>query len=239
MAPRFYVYTDFTANTIVVLPEKTAHHASRTLRMREGDEATLFDGRGNEARVVMHFSSSATTAEVIEVTQSTNESPVTTTLIQSLVSQEKLDWIIEKATELGVTEIVLVPAARSVTKLDDKRLQKRLEQWRKTVIAACEQCTRSRFPTVTWQPTLKTALTAVTSAKKIILAPGATNKLDFGQVSSITFAVGPEGGFSAEEIALAQTLGFEPQLMGPRVLRTETAGLAALAVTQWTLGDFS
>ena len=107
--------------------------------MREGDSALLFDGKGNEAEVIMHFSASQTEAEIISIKKSSTESPLKSTLIQSLVSQEKLDWILEKATELGVTKIVIVPAERSVTKLDAKRLQKRLTQWKGTVLSACEQ----------------------------------------------------------------------------------------------------
>ena len=122
MAPRFYVDSDFQSGCTIVLPEKPAHHASRVLRMREGDAAVLFDGKGLEAQAVMHFFADRTEAEIIAVQKSQTESPLQTTLIQSLVSQEKLDWILEKSTELGVSKIVIVPAARSVTKLDEKRI---------------------------------------------------------------------------------------------------------------------
>lgn len=238
MAPRFFVDDTFEPQTTLTLPEKPAHHASRVLRMREGDRAVLFDGRGHEADVILHFFSDRTDAEILSVQKSQTESPIQTTLIQSLVSQEKLDWILEKATELGVTDIIVTPAARSVTKLDQKRLEKRIEQWQKTVASACEQCGRSFFPRVQWQPKLEGALRSIEADQKVILAPGAQKKLTFSQLKSVCFAVGPEGGFSDEEIALAVELGFDACLLGPRVLRTETAGLTALSIAQWESGDF-
>ena len=238
MAPRFYVDTEFSIDSDIILPAKPAHHASRVLRMRTGDEAVLFNGRGEEASVTMTFTSEATTAHIHAIKTESQENHVSMTLIQSLVSQEKLDWILEKATELGVNRVVVVPAERSVTKLDEKRLQKRLEQWKNTTISACEQCGRLRFPIVDWKPNLKEAFGQCDSAQKIILAPAATMKVRMDKTQSLTFAVGPEGGFSEKEIELAQSFGFECMLLGPRVLRTETAGLVALSVAQWAIGDF-
>ena len=238
MAPRFYIDTELSANKALVLPEKAAHHASRVLRMREGDSALLFDGKGNEAEVIMHFSASQTEAEIISIKKSSTESPLKSTLIQSLVSQEKLDWILEKATELGVTKIVIVPAERSVTKLDAKRLQKRLTQWKGTVLSACEQCGRAVLPEVLYYEDLKKALIENKSLTNLVLAPTATQGFSLDKTESITFAVGPEGGFNTQEIELAKQMGYESALLGPRVLRTETAGLAALAVAQCLAGDF-
>ena len=238
MAPRFYVDTEFAIDSDIILPAKPAHHASRVLRMRTGDEAVLFNGRGEEASVTMTFTSEATTAHIHAIKTESQENHVSMTLIQSLVSQEKLDWILEKATELGVDRVVVVPAERSVTKLDEKRLQKRLEQWKNTTISACEQCGRLRFPIVDWMPNLKEAFGQCDSAQKIILAPAATMKVRMDKTQSLTFAVGPEGGFSKKEIELAQSFGFECMLLGPRVLRTETAGLVALSVAQGAIGDF-
>ena len=238
MAPRFYVDTDFSVDSDIILPTKPAHHASRVLRMRTGDEAVLFNGRGEEASVTMTFTSEATSAHIHAVKVETLEHHVEMTLIQSLVSQEKLDWILEKATELGVDHVIVVTAERCVTKLDEKRLAKRLEQWKNTTISACEQCGRLRFPTVAWMPNLKEAFGQCETAQKIILAPAATLKVRLDQTDSVTFAVGPEGGFSEKEIELAQSFGFECMLLGPRVLRTETAGLVALSVAQWAIGDF-
>ncbi len=160
-------------------------------------------------------------------------------MIQALVSQEKLDWILEKTTELGVKRIIITPTERSVTKLDEKRLTKRLEQWKKTVQAACEQCGRSFFSEVIYSPTLQKALETGQSEHNILLAPGSSANLVFQpEGTSITFAVGPEGGFSNQEIELAHEMGYQSTLLGPRILRTETAGLTAVAIAQWQLGDF-
>lgn len=238
MAPRFYVDSEFKPDSVLVLPEKPAHHASRVLRMRDGDSARLFNGKGIEAHAVLHFFSDRTEAHIDSVTNNQTESPLHTVLIQALVSQEKLDWILEKATELGVVKIVITPSERSVTKLDEKRLQKRLLQWKNTVISACEQCGRGLIPEVIFCGKLESALSEHKTEKNLILAPSAHKTFNLESIRSVTFAVGPEGGFSEEEIALAQQLGYEATLLGPRVLRTETAGLAALAVAQSLAGDF-
>lgn len=239
MAARFYVPVSYPIGKTIALPEKTAHHASRVLRMREGDSAVLFDGQGNEAQVKLHFFADRTEAEIVSVAQSTTESQLKITLIQALVSQEKLDWILEKTTELGVKRIIITPTERSVTKLDEKRLTKRLEQWKKTVQAACEQCDRSFFSEVIYSPTLQKALETGQSEHNILLAPGSSANLVFQpEGTSITFAVGPEGGFSNQEIELAHEMGYQSTLLGPRILRTETAGLTAVAIAQWQLGDF-
>lgn len=238
MAPRFYLDTVFQLDSTIVLPEKQAHHASRVLRMRDGDGAVLFDGKGNEAKATLHFFADRTEAQILEIQKSETESPLKTVLIQALVSQEKLDWILEKATELGVSKIVITPAERSVTKLDAKRLEKRINQWKNTVLSACEQCARSVLPEVLYYADMQTALSENKSEVNVILAPAAQKGLALAGAQSVTFAVGPEGGFSQEEIELAAQNGYASTLLGPRVLRTETAGLAALAVAQCLTGDF-
>ena len=236
--PRFFVDCDFELQGNIQLPEKPAHHAGIVLRMRNGDSAVLFNGRGEKAIVTLQFSHEGVVATVEAIERENLDEHLSITLIQSLVSQEKLDWILEKSTELGVDEIIIAPASRSVNKLDAKRLEKRLQQWKKTTIAACEQCARLRFPNVSWQPNLTAALQSVQAEQKIILAPAATTHVNFTTKKSVAFAVGPEGGFSDEEIQIARDLGYECLLLGPRVLRTETAGLTAIAVTQWEIGDF-
>ena len=238
MAPRFFVDSAFSPDSTIVLPEKPAHHASRVLRMREGDDAVIFDGKGNEAAVTLHFFSDRTEAKILSVSKSQTESPLETVLIQALVSQEKLDWILEKATELGVTKIIVAPAERSVTKLDEKRLAKRLIQWKNTVLSACEQCARSVLPEVEYYPNFEAALRENKNELNFVLAPGAYSGMNLGGSSSITFAVGPEGGLTEEEIKIAEDLGYQSALLGPRVLRTETAGLAALVYAQTLAGDF-
>ena len=235
--PRFYVDADYCAGSTLSLPEDAAHHAGRALRMREGDGAILFDGRGHEANVVLHFSSNGVTADIVSVSSSSSESPIDTTLIQALVSQEKLDWVLQKAVELGVKHIVVAPASRSVTKLDNKRLEKRLIQWQKIILSACEQCGRSYLPTIHYHSTLAEAFKTVKSETKLIMAPAARLGLPQTLSSNIAFAVGPEGGFSEEELTLAQENGFQCTQLGPRVLRTETAALAKLSTLKALKGD--
>lgn len=238
MPPRFYLDADFQLQDTITLPEKQAHHASRVLRMREGDCAVLFDGNGNEALSILHFFADRTEAQILEIRKSLTESPLKTTLIQSVVSQEKLDWILEKATELGVSKIVIAPTERSVTRLDAKRLAKRLIQWKNTVLSACEQCARGVLPEVIYCADLQKALIENKSEFNFILAPAAQKSFSLVNAKSVTFVVGPEGGFSTVEIELANQCGYTSALLGPRVLRTETAGIVALAVSQRLAGDF-
>lgn len=236
--PRFYVEASYCPGTTVAFSDEAAHHAGRALRMREGDEATLFDGRGHEAQAILHFSSQGVTADIISVSETDTESPINTTLIQALVSQEKLDWVLQKAVELGIGHIVVAPACRSVTKLDAKRLEKRLIQWQKIVLSACEQCGRSYLPTVRYCTTLTEAFRSTESQTKLVMAPAAQVGLPKTLSGDIAFAVGPEGGFSEEELALARDCGFQSVQLGPRVLRTETAALAMLSALQTLKGDF-
>ena len=166
------------------------------------------------------------------------ESPVELTLIQSFVSNDKADWIVEKAVETGVAHIVFVPAARSVTRLVGDKLEKRLARWQDIVIGACEQCGRNVLPSVTALSSLEAALKSVTADVRWLMHPGETSAPVLRNAKSVAFAVGPEGGFSEEEVAQARDAGWQCAVLGPRVLRTETAGLAAAVFLNTKLGDF-
>ena len=164
------------------------------------------------------------------------------TLLQSFVSPEKTEWIVEKGVEAGMHEFVFAPAARSVTKLSGERLEKRLQRLRDIARAAAEQCGRNVVPAIRAYPSLSAAFSDSTAELKLVLAPGANagtppERLRPG-LASVAVAIGPEGGFDAEEIAAAESFGWRAQLLGPRVLRTETAGLAAAVWLQTLAGDY-
>jgi 16S rRNA (uracil1498-N3)-methyltransferase len=237
--PRFFVEDGLRVGASIVLPEAVAHHAQHALRLRDGVAIALFDGRGGEyaARLVAGKRASA---EIVAFDPVERESPLAITLIQSLASSEKIDWIVEKATELGVARIVLVAAERSVARPDARRFERKLAHWREIAIGACCQCGRNRVPSLidVAEPAAAFEL-ARDSEARLLLAPGAAAPMAaHADARSVTIAVGPEGGFTDHEIALAGRAGFVVVCLGPRVLRTETAGTAALAALQTIAGDF-
>lgn len=236
--PRFFIDAEFLLGETVTLPARVAHHAQHVLRLVEGDAITLINGRGGEfgARIV----TLAPAAAMIESFDPIDrESPLAVTLIQALVAAEKLEWIVEKTTEVGVARIVVAPTARSTVKLVGERLNTRIARWNEIAIAACCQCGRNRPPPVLFLPTLPSALAlAADSAAKFIFAPGAPMGLRVqAATSSIAIAIGPEGDWTDAELAQAERLGYVRALFGPRVLRTETAGVAVISALQAAAGD--
>jgi 16S rRNA (uracil1498-N3)-methyltransferase len=238
--PRFFIDADFLVGETVTLPARVAHHAQHVLRLRDGDALTLINGRGGEYRARL-VSGAPAAARIESFDPIDRESPLAVTLVQSLVSAEKLEWIIEKTTEIGVARIVIAPTARSTVKLAGERLSTRVARWTEIAIAACCQCGRNRPPPVLYLPTLVSALTlAADSNLKLVLAPGADESLRVEHgTASITVAVGPEGDWTPDEIAQARRLGYRTVRFGPRTLRTETAGLAVIAGLQAAIGDLN
>ena len=235
--PRFYVPGPWTSDRIT-FPEKASHHAMRVLRMRHGDEAEVFDGEGRTVRGRTEFSSEGTVLIAESYPEHGRESPLFITLAQAFVSPDKMEWITEKAVEAGASRIVFFPAARSVTKLSGDKLTKRLEKLRATAVSACEQCGRSRIPEIETFASAEAMLSGLNADARVILAPSSDPGLALGAARSVVFAVGPEGGFSEEELTLADGAGWTRGLLGPRVLRTETAGLVAIACANAVSGDY-
>ncbi len=219
--PRFYVPDiAYKVGEEVVLPPEAIHHAMRVLRMREDDEAELFDGNGKSAKGTIHFAKDFASVKILE-TAFTQENSLKIVLLQSLVSNEKMDWIVEKACELGVTELIVFPADRSEVKLIGDKLLKRIERWNKIVVSACKQCKRSALLKVSWLPSLQDF-----------------NPEGIQKNLIISFAIGPEGGLSQREIQLLMEKGFEPKQLGQFVFRTETAGIVAASYAH-TLWDWN
>ena len=245
MIPRLYCPAPLNAGAILELPEGAAHHARDVLRLGPDDEVTLLNGLGGEYRARLTLvSKKLVQAEVLSYNQRESEPPYPVSVAQSLATGDKMDWVIEKSVELGAAAIVPLAAARSVLRLDAGRAAKRAAHWQAIVRAACEQCGRNRVPEVApvtelfaWLnlqrdvPGLKLMLSPVHARKFSELpqpAPG----------TPITLLIGPEAGLSDAEEAAAQAAGFVPVLLGPRVMRTETAALAALAAIHARWGDF-
>ncbi len=224
------------AGQTVVLPPAVSHHARRVLRLRAQDPLVLFDGEGREFEAVFlpDASDPALASAVISRGGPVDrEARVRITLIQALGAQEKIDWLVEKCVELGVDRIVLAPTHRSVVRLDEARRTRRAARLREIVVAACCQCGRNRLPVVDVASELAAALAlAPPDAARFLLDPGAAGGLKApapGAQPPIWFVVGPEGGFTDEERALAAEFGYRRVRLGRRTLRTESAGLVAIA----------
>lgn len=248
---RVYVEQPLQAGTTATLDATAAAHVTRVLRLREGDPVTLFDGRGSEypARIGPAQGRSVS-AQVLEAHAVDRESPLALTLVQGISRGERMDLVVQKATELGVRRIVPVLTARSVVRLDAEQAARRLQHWRAITIAACEQCGRNRLPEVAAPLTLREFLSARPGARagadtgadpgtRLLLVPGAPATLHTltPLAAGVTLLIGPEGGLEDDERAAATAAGFTGMSLGPRILRTETAALAALAVLQCLHGD--
>jgi len=240
-APRFYVDADLCIERTIALPAEIAHHAVRVLRLRDGDGVTLFSGRGGEFEGRLRLDGPHASARLGGFHDVERESPLPVTLIQSWVATEKLELIVEKAVELGVASILLVPAARSVVHLDGARRERRLQRLKEIVVSACCQCGRNRLPGVEAAASLQEGFASALGqgVTGILLDPN--DGVSLASIASgaqpVALAVGPEGGFTETERALAERMGFRAMRLGPRILRTETAGLAGLAALQALHGD--
>ncbi|MDD3884278.1 MAG: 16S rRNA (uracil(1498)-N(3))-methyltransferase [Gallionella sp.] len=242
--PRFYCPPPLPASGRFELPSGAAHHAIRVLRLREGAHIHLFDGEGRECLgIITETGGKRVIVDQLTELESERESPLRTVLAQALCSSEKMDWIVQKATELGVTEIQPLDTERSVARLTPERAIKRLEHWQQVAISACEQCGRNRLPLIHSPVEMMVWLRRMQSAPEVRLAllPEGNTTLNHLSPPSagVALLVGPEGGFSAAECDTILQSGFTPVRLGPRILRTETAAIAGLTAAQIRWGDFN
>lgn len=224
------------------LEEKAGHHLARVLRAEVGDEIILFNGEGGEYQsVIRDISKKHVEVELLTFNPRDVESPVTLILAQGIARGEKMDFIIQKAVELGISEIFPITTERCNVRLDREREKKRLLHWQAVVISACEQSGRNTLPILHAPMPLQSWVSACSAEQKYILSPHVDNKLVTPQQkpASIAILVGPEGGLSDAEMSAAAKQNFHSLNLGPRILRTETAALAALAVLQCQFGDFT
>ncbi|QEY60479.1 16S rRNA (uracil(1498)-N(3))-methyltransferase [Pseudomonas sp. C27(2019)] len=236
--PRFFVAAPLALG-VHDLPEAQAHYLSRVLRMGVGAALQLFDGSGYEYRgELTSVSKKAVQVQLHERLDGLPESSLRIHLGQGLSRGERMDWAIQKATELGVAEITPLFTERCEVRLNDERAQKRLEHWQQIAISACEQCGRTRVPVIHPPQSLKEWQASVQADLKLVLHPVAQPLTEHKAPSTLAFLIGPEGGLTENEVNQAEQHDFQPARLGPRVLRTETAPIVALSVAQHVWGDF-
>jgi 16S rRNA (uracil1498-N3)-methyltransferase len=239
-ATRLYCDLALSPGAEIALPQAAAHHALSVLRLQVGDALTLFNGAGGEfGASLVAANRREARARIVEFHAAERESPVCITLALGISAGERMDYSLQKATELGVTAIQPLATERCMVKLAGERAGKRLQHWRHVVIAACEQCGRNRVPVVAPVEKLYAYLAAVDRKQRLLmLAPDADTPLKrVAPAASAVLLIGAEGGLAPAEQEAARASGFEAVHLGPRILRTETAPVAALTVLQALWGD--
>jgi 16S rRNA (uracil1498-N3)-methyltransferase len=240
-SPRFYLAQTLAPGARFSLPPGPARHAARALRLAAGDTLTLFNGRGGEyAARIDRIDKDEVAVSVTGFSAIERESGLSVLLAQGISSGERMDYTLQKAVELGVTGIQPIAARRSVVKLAGERADKRVAHWQGVVASACEQCGRNRVPRVEPPLSLAAWLGGRPAGRLLFLSPCAASSLAaLARPEGLQILVaGPEGGFEPDEIATLESASATPVRLGPRVLRTETAALAALAAMQTLWGDF-
>lgn len=234
---RFFIDTPLALGEHA-LPESSAHYIGRVLRLAAGASVQLFDGTGQEyVGELVEVSKKTVRVRLHEALTGMAESKLRIHLGQGLSRGERMDWAIQKATELGVAEITPIISERCEVRLKDERADKRLAHWRQIAISACEQCGRSVLPIIHPPRPLSDWL-AIDADLKLVLHPVADPLASHAAPAALAFLIGPEGGLCDAEVTQALGAGFQAARFGPRVLRTETAPVVALSVAQQLWGDF-
>lgn len=236
---RFYCPELSEAQELFTLPDAAHRHAVQVLRLRQGDALRLFNGQGLEFDAVLEIvSKRESSVRLLSKVSVNNESPLVITLLQGISRGERMDYALQKAVELGVTRIIPVATERCNVQLSGGREEKRWAHWQGVVVSACEQSGRSVLPELSTVMPLDESLIENKRGCRLVLDPLAdTGFTSLEQQEDITLLIGPEGGLSEQEIRQAQAEGFQSVRFGPRILRTETATVAALAVVQTLWGD--
>ena len=242
-APRLFCPGSISPGALLSLPDQAAHHAARVLRLGPGDAVCVFNGDGSEWEAqIASVHKADVTVRVGGRHERDVEAPLRVLLAQGISSRERMELTVQKAVELGVAAIQPLETRRSVVKLREERASRRVEHWQNLVAAACEQCGRNRVPEVLPIESLPDWLGGIGRRGEdtsILLTPGASDRLrDLPPPRQVTLLIGPEGGLAPEEQELAQACGFQPVQLGPRILRTETAAMAAMAAMHALWGDF-
>jgi 16S rRNA (uracil1498-N3)-methyltransferase len=238
---RFYCPELIAEQTLIDLPEEVHRHAVQVLRLKKGDLLRMFDGKGLEVEArLIDIQKRQSQAEIQSVLEPVAESPLETVLLQGISRGERMDYAIQKAVELGVTTIIPVQTEYCNVQLNGQRADKKVKHWHGVMISACEQSGRSTLPTLQDVVSLDEVITQTETEAKLILDPLAQQSIaDVTRSSSVALCIGPEGGFSQNEIDRMNNAGFMGVKFGPRILRTETASVAGLAVLQSLWGDLS
>jgi 16S rRNA (uracil1498-N3)-methyltransferase len=237
--PRIYTGQVLQAETEFDLEPGPSQHVARALRMQAGDDLVLFDGRGGEYPAsIITVDRKRAVVRCQQLRPREAESALSIHLGIAVSRGERMDWVVQKATELGVATISPLLTARTEVKLNEERTRKKLQHWQGVVVSACEQCGRNRLPAIHPVTDLQSWLGAATAENKYVLHHRAGDHIDSrARPRSVALLIGPEGGLDDIEIEAAEKAGFQAMQLGPRVLRTETAPLAALAIIQSRWGD--
>ncbi|NOI26097.1 16S rRNA (uracil(1498)-N(3))-methyltransferase [Vibrio mediterranei] len=238
--PRIYHPEPIHALGTLALSEDAAGHVGRVLRMKEGQEVLLFDGSGHEfPATITQIGKKNVDVDIQEKVSASIESPLDLHLGQVISRGDKMEFTIQKSVELGVNTITPLISERCGVKLDAKRFEKKLQQWQKIAISACEQCGRNTIPEIRQIMSLEQWCAEPSEALKLNLHPRAKYSINTlpEPVTKVRLLIGPEGGLSAQEIEMTEQYQFEETLLGPRVLRTETAALTAITALQVRFGD--
>lgn len=238
--PRIYTPSTLNSGANIELDENAFSHAVRVLRLKQGDSLILFNGQGGEFEAELSdVQKKRATASISQFHDKECESPLPIILGQCISRGEKMDYTIQKAVELGVTKIVPLFSERCGVKLNQERQDKRLQHWHSVIISACEQCGRNRIPELHDAISLQTWQQQLTASLKLVLDPTAADSLATlsKPANDVALLIGPEGGLSDSEIKAAIQHDFNGTRLGPRILRTETAGLTALSIIQQLWGD--
>jgi 16S rRNA (uracil1498-N3)-methyltransferase len=240
--PRLFVPHALVPGQEIALPPQAGEHVARVLRLQSGDRLRLFNGDGSEfSGEITSIGKRAVNARVLErVDGADRESPLHITLGQGIARGEKMDWVLQKATELGVARIVPLVTERTEVRLDAERAERRLAHWQAVLASACEQCGRNRLPELA--PPVRLADWAASldegAGLRLVLDPRGDARVQaLVPAARVVLVVGPEGGLSTADLAVLAQAAFRGLRLGPRILRTETAGLAALAALQALHGD--
>jgi 16S rRNA (uracil1498-N3)-methyltransferase len=239
---RSFVDRPLAVGDVFALPEAVGNHLVRVLRLDVGDACVLFNGDGHDyAATLQSREKRGSTVQVLGRREVGNESPLRITLVQGIARGEKMDLILQKATELGVVAFAPVSTDRTEVRLDAERAEKKMAHWRGVLASACEQCGRARLPELAAPRALSDTVAADANTHRFLLDPEATDAiadLALPADASISLAIGPEGGFSDRDRAMLRAGGYRGLRLGPRILRTETAGLAAIAALMAMYGDW-
>src|SRR5690554_4915243 len=238
--PRIFTDSPLAVGSQCQLDDNAANHVGRVLRMQAGQALLLFNGDGHDYHAtITEAGKKHVLVAVTEAAGNETESPLRVVLAQTLSKGDRMDYAVQKAVEMGVSEIVPLTTERCDVKLKGDREDKRLRHWQQVAISAAEQCGRARVPEIQPVMTVQQWLEHARACDlRLVLHHRTEQSLNtLEKPSRIALMIGPEGGLTAEEIALAESRGFLPVALGPRVLRTETAPVAAIALCQWLWGD--
>ena len=239
--PRFYFPHQLALHTSVELPAEVFRHAIQVLRLTVGEQLILFNGQGGEYQATLQSVGKRNASVSLDHFKAYDpEAPITITLVQAIIKPDKMDFALQKAVELGVSAIQPLITQRSVVRVGKEQADKKQQHWQGIVTAACEQSGRTRLPTVHAPLNLEDWLIAKGSGTHLILVPGdypRINALPAQLEPPLSLLIGPEGGFTEEEVQLCLQYGLQGISLGPRILRAETATLAALALLQHHYGD--